>query len=133
MEQREIKFRGQQVDSKIWIYGDLNHSNGKVFIFNENQNDSADNYEVIKKTVGQFTGLKDKNGKEIYESDIVEIINNRIRGKIKDIGFIEWNDYECGLRACIEKVKHSWVPRINDSSLEFEVIGNISQNPELLK
>ena len=118
---REIKFRGKRKgEPNEWLFGDLNQIDGHVFIFPRkigSFTNSYDYYEVIPETVGEFTGLEDKWGKEIFEGDIIDYGCNRF----KPVEFI-------GSTFCI--CKNTAMPTLITL---FPIVGNIHDNPELLK
>lgn len=130
---REIKFRGKRKDNGEWIYGFLvklsDNSGTHSYILEASENETGygididgynDNYvdffiEVIKESVGQYTGLKNINGQEFYEGDVVKSI--------------------CSGNIIIHELKFSPIDGYNWEHLDketIEVIGNIYENPELL-
>ena len=120
---REILFRGKTKITKNWIYGFY----GENTTTKEPQIVGRDEFcysRVIPETVGQYTGLTDKNGKKIFEGDIVNL--ELIDGV--EIGVIKFNDILCRF-SFYDKSGGYGI----DNTCIFEIIGNIHDNPELLK
>lgn len=147
---REIKFRAKRVDNGEWVYGDFKqYVNNSICPDFYTIDTKSANHTVLEETLGQFTGLCDKNSKEIYEGDIVKTkyIEKREFQTIKydsEMEFIElvvFKDQAFQLEIDIEGIKlYRYLSFGKDARVygdiklrEIEVIGNIHNNPELLK
>lgn len=130
---REILFRGKQEDNNEWIYGGALHQTDcygdkvdKWFIIDgthTNDYDIGEPIRVIPETIGQYTGLTDKNGKKIFEGDIVHGYWNT--------KFLIFFDLCClQFRAKLSDGTEKDIDYYGDSK-NLEVIGNIHDNPEL--
>jgi uncharacterized phage protein (TIGR01671 family) len=137
---REIKFRGKQVGSGKWVYGLLlKNKLGIYIITEENPHECTlygyitieQYYRVIPETVGEFTGLKDKNGKEVYEPDLL------FDGE--QTWLVEYARTMCGFHARDIHAKSCNIFSLyhlcnrHNQKREVEVIGNIHDNPSLLE
>lgn len=130
---REIKFRGKRLDNGEWVYGDLHIRTPFPHIHSEIDYSRVN---IDPHTVGQFTGLHDKYGKEIYEGDIVKWILTMpevgVNGgyeeyHTEEIGEIQWD------AGALYLGKYCAAGFAYESEDYAEIIGNIHDNPELLK
>ena len=125
---REILFRGKRADNGEWVEGSLIKTDWRnkpatysIMLIRP----TACNYIVIPETVGQFTGLTDKNGKRIFEGDIVKCVSDG------EQAVISWLKYF----ACFGLSFDGWCCGFDDydfSPNDFKVIGNIHDNSEIL-
>lgn len=125
---REILFRAKRVYNGEWIYGDLLTPTDIMDIYEISKNTGmGDRYDIDPETIGQFTGLTDKNGNKIFEGDIVKFehpayddtFTGVVEYQICEVGFVlkDGQDFEL----------------ISYASDCYEVIGNKWDNPELLE
>lgn len=139
---REILFRGKRMDNGEWAEGFYNHipcgrfgadehmiqtvlENGKIGML----------YDIYPSTVGQYTGLKDKNGKRIFEGDIVaQNWYDHNEPSDDSFGEVVFCEYDCSF-SVMDIQKDDIIPlgRCHAYHWEAEVIGNIHDNSELLE
>jgi hypothetical protein len=126
---REIEFRGKRVDEnedeQYWVFGNLEiWSQDEVYISfkctDDNWSRGRDSEQVIPGTVGQYTGLKDRNGVKIFEGDIV--------ANVLGTGVVAWAGTAAAFMTNHRKKRFPM-----QSLTAYEVIGNIHDNQELLE
>ncbi|MFK2380008.1 YopX family protein [Bacteroides fragilis] len=124
---REIKFRGKRIDNGEWVYGYLADED----YINDINSIDLSSIEVDRDTIGQFTGLFDKNGKEIYEGDILGAngkiigwVKGGVRGYCYDVVYI---NHPTG-----EKRWSLYGTVVEDFNNKIEVVSNMHDNPELI-
>ena len=130
---REIKFRAKRADNGAWVYGDLTHVQ-KICSVEEVQRSGrrsetvvrVANYDVDEETIGQYTGLKDRNGDEIYEGDILCFRDT------KGVSYRFEVVYEDGA-FCFSHYRERAFTELRHHNLsKYIVNGNIHDNTELL-
>lgn len=121
---RDILFRGKRTDNGKWVYGLLCRV-GDTYA-NIRRMDTEVLYSVLTNTIGQYTGLTDKNGRKIFEGDICRMKADRLKG----YGAIIFMGSAFVLCDKTHK-KTRYYPLYPDG--QFTVVGNIHDNPELLE
>lgn len=135
---RTIKFRGKSIDTQEWVYGDLETAPTKeysvIHTYKEDETYKGQ-VKVVKESVGQYTGYKDSKGTEIYEGDILEVYMPDYDEKYKTQVTFE----DGAFLVDIKRQDYDTVApigwwfdnyRMDDDCV---VVGNIHDNPELLK
>lgn len=122
---RTLRFRGKAKATNKWVYGDLRQfPNGKCAIYTDDSDNPLSCPIVDAKTVGQYTGLHDVNGKEIYEGDILAGANGLNH-------LVAYYEHEASFKAICSNsyltISNIWI-----KGCMLRVIGNIYDNPEQL-
>ena len=130
---REIKFSGKRVDNGEWVEGNfVKDPTGQCRIYWQPFDEANSNtyHRVTPETVSQYVGLKDKNGKEIFENDIIKSSNNIIGQVYFDEINLQYlhKNKDGGFRFYNGQIEDE-MPIYR----EYEVIGDIFDNPELLE
>lgn len=127
---RDIKFRGWNTKHKKRIYGDLFRSRWQWFITQDgivsNPLAEPNDWKVEPESVGQFTWILDKDGKEIYEGDILQDTKRSIKY------LVVWNGSQASFELSNPKHHYDNLIFANKTYGRFEVVGNIYEDPELL-
>lgn len=135
---REIKFRGKSIETGEWVYGMLfanldphkkENTWVDVSIYRGLRNIESP-IPVHPETIGQFTGLLDKNGKQIYEGDVLCPTKPAYAEENREVKFVEGSFCYSMSKKMYPKIKYCSLNK-NVAKL-FELIGNVYQNPELI-
>lgn len=123
---REILFRGKFGNE--WKYGFLSIEPQGLVIKEPYKNDSSNVWHIESDTIGQYTGLTDKNGKKIFEGDIVDF---PARSDSESYGVVKYDTNETEFAIVYDSIYTGLGRQYH--SRDIEVVGNIYDNPELLE
>lgn len=129
-------FRGKRLDNGEWLYGDLMHDNHDgCYVYPNDCTGLYTENKVDPDTVGQFTGMKDRHGKKVFEGDIVEVYDftsvyaSKYRGVVKMYRGSWCVEYEDTI---FDMIAHPRLFFDDFADRKTEVIGNVYDNSELL-
>lgn len=127
---REILFRGKSLYDDKWVYGSLLHfPDGYCSICMFAENNTLNQYRVDPTTIGQYTGIKDKNGTKIFEGDIVrDALWHEFSNSPDILATIE---FRAGCFGIVHEGR--FAPEVYSVDFVPEVVGNIYDNPERIK
>ena len=134
---REILFRGKRTDNGKWVEGEMLHDmQDRPHLYWKTPKELPivfSNHAIVDPgTLGQFTGLTDRNGVKIFEGDIVKHYFNYHIPSAYSVGQIFWNAKKC--RWSRTATDCDYFPEVwSSTSKDYEVIGNIHDNPELVQ
>jgi len=124
---REIIFRGKREKDGVWVYGsyqaDVMSFGRHTIIYSDYEGFYCED-EIIPQSVGQYTGLKDKRGKRIYEGDVLEF-DTSYAGKLRCTVYYDADKLD---QASFLLDTNGMTNTLNDASKIYEVIGNIHEN-----
>jgi hypothetical protein len=135
----ESEFRGKRLENDKWIYGDLYHAGDITCICDWSiRPNTVENFAVDPATVGEYTGLKDKNDKKIWMGDIFKDDRGVVRSVFRVPGGFAFEDNPAAFGYDHRSPLYPYSPLADLQSASWlsqccEVIGNIHDNPELLK
>ena len=133
---RKILFRGKSIITNEWVYGGIVHQTDfygdivdRYYIVDGTDTRDYDigySERVIPETVGQYTGVTDKNGTKIFDGDVIQV------DEIEDQNFVvAWNNDDAGFELADDGI---YLPLFGTVSVQnIKVVGNIHDNPELLE
>lgn len=128
---REILFCGKSEEMNRWFFGDLLNwkDGGREILVNEDDALEKIKIKVIPETVGEFTGMNDKNHKKIFEHNILCFKFEEDGKEIAEYGEVIFHD-----RGWAIKYSTGYIDELTEKTVpDFEIVGNIFDNPELLK
>jgi len=137
---REIKYRGKRIDNGQWIYGYLVKQFGEFKIYDDSKEDFGQwLFDVDPETLGQYTGLEDINGKEIYTGDICKVTSTEyysneyfaIDENWKMIMYVDFSNFVYKLRETSDKWCSIFL--CETEGMDIEVIDSIYEHPEMME